>query len=153
MKKPRRARLCRALRSGGDGGDRTRVRKTSTPRSTCLAPSIFLADSYPTVRVWRLRSRYVSPSWSGLPAGLACVYACSTSTTGDRMRTAHGFLGREGVVVVVCNYHFVTLFTRLSDILDMHLELCDFRRSHVVPSYQSRQDTPLKVPSLSCRVF
>ena len=82
IKKPRKARLGGATRNfgelrgkvnGGDGGDRTRVRKTSTPGSTCLAPSLFLAFSYPTVRVWKQRSRYVSPCWSGLPAGLACV--------------------------------------------------------------------------------
>jgi len=56
-----------------------------------------------------------------------------TPTTGDQCRAAHGFLRRESVVVVVGNYIFCHMINEVSDILGMHLGLCDLRRSHVAP--------------------
>ena len=49
------------------------------------------------------------------------------------MRTAHGFLGRECVVVVVGNYLFCHMIYEVSDVLGMHLRFRELRRSHVVP--------------------
>ena len=63
------------------------------------------------------------------------IYDCRPRATGSPGKAAHGFLGRESVVVVVGNYLWYHVFYEVRGHLGMHLGFRELRRSHVAPKY------------------
>ena len=126
---------------GGDCWNRTRVRKTSAFRSTCLFHLL----------VWRQATRWTGKTNRDLDKILvhqrqARFRLCLWESTPGTNRISTALVGRHLQVIKLLvrscyrlQLKFVSLFYERTNILGMHLKFCTPRRSQVVPLKCSSQ--------------